>query len=175
MQKNSDLIIESDDIKISLAKCADYLDGINKDAASALDKVLEVIAEDIPGRYGPISQFDRLKHSEQVYNTKSTDPKQEKAKRNMNPSVKPFGLSGRQLQTRYCPDHNGVQTTRIGERTYQCPLDKKVYNYETGYTDYKGEHVPGGSIAQQTPGSSDYFATPSRIFDTRDNLMNPLV
>jgi len=96
-------------------------------------------------------------------------------KRNDEHSVKGFGESGSHLNTRYCPDHHGVQTSRIGERVYQCSLDKKIYNYETGYTNYKGENIPGGSVAHQTPESSDYFAAPSRIFDSRENLMNPIV
>ena len=175
LKENTDIIKNSDDTRIVLAKCADYLDGRSKDASDILDRVLKIAIEDISGRYGPIGQFDRLKHSEQVYNTKSPDQEQQKRKRNDEPSVKGFGEMGITLNTRYCPDHNGVQSVRIGERTYQCPLDKKIYNYETGYTNYKGENIPGGSVANQTPESSDYFAAPSRIFDSRDSLMNPIV
>jgi hypothetical protein len=76
------------------------------------------------------------------------------------------------LSTRYCPDHNGVQAVRISERVYQCPIDGKIYNYETGYTNYKGQKVPGGSIAAQTPTTSDFGGIPMRIYDSRQNILN---
>ena len=76
------------------------------------------------------------------------------------------------LSTRYCPDHIGTQTVRISERVYQCPLDGKVYNYEVGYKNYKGEQVPGGSIAAQTPSTSDYGGIPMRIYDSRQTILN---
>lgn len=174
---DADIVNNLDNTKVALAKCADYMDETdNKVASDLIDEALVILADkDIPGRYGPIGEFDRLKHSEQVYNTESPDMKQEKRKRNDEPSVKGFGTMGPYLKTRYCPDHNGVQTQRIGESVYQCPLDKKVYNYETGYTNYKGEHIPGGSVSHQTPATSDYFAVPSRVFDSRENLMNPII
>jgi hypothetical protein len=76
------------------------------------------------------------------------------------------------LSTRYCPDHNGVQAIRISERVYQCPIDGKVYNYETGYTNYKGQQVPGGSIAAQTPTTTDFGGIPMRIYDSRQTILN---
>lgn len=76
------------------------------------------------------------------------------------------------LSTRYCPDHNGTQAIRISERVYQCPIDGKVYNYETGYKNYKGQQVPGGSIAAQTPSTSDYGGIPMRIYDSRQTILN---
>lgn len=76
------------------------------------------------------------------------------------------------LSTRYCPDHNGVQATRISERIYQCPIDGKVYNYETGYTNYRGQQVPGGSIAAQTPTTTDFGGIPMRIYDSRQSVLN---
>lgn len=76
------------------------------------------------------------------------------------------------LSTRYCPDHNGVQAIRISERIYQCPIDGKVYNYEVGYTNYQGQKVPGGSIAAQTPTSSDFGGIPMRVYDSRQTILN---
>jgi hypothetical protein len=76
------------------------------------------------------------------------------------------------LSTRYCPDHNGVQAIRISERIYQCPIDGKIYNYETGYTNYKGQQVPGGSIAAQTPTSTDFGGIPMRVYDSRQTILN---
>lgn len=72
------------------------------------------------------------------------------------------------LSSRYCPDHSGVQIQRIGEHTYQCEMDKKIYNYETGYTLLSGDKVPGGSVDLQTPPS---VVEPNAQFDTRDSRL----
>lgn len=76
------------------------------------------------------------------------------------------------LSTRYCPDHNGVQAIRISERTYQCPIDGKVYNYETGFTNYKGQKIPGGNVSAQTQTTSDYGGIPMVIYDNRHSVLN---
>lgn len=76
------------------------------------------------------------------------------------------------LSSRYCPDHRGVQAIRLDDQTYQCPIDGKMYNYETGYTDYDGQRVPGGSIAAQTPTTSNYGGIPIQVYDSRSNVLN---
>jgi len=76
------------------------------------------------------------------------------------------------LSSRYCPDHRGTQAVRIAEHIYQCPLDGKVYNYEAGYVNYKGQAVVGGSVAEQTPPTSDFGGIPMRIYDSRQNILN---
>lgn len=68
------------------------------------------------------------------------------------------------LSTRYCPDHPGVQTTRIGDYIWQCELDKKIYDFQTGFTLLNGRKVPGGDIQNQTPKEQPYY---SAMFDTR--------
>ncbi len=73
------------------------------------------------------------------------------------------------LSARCCPDHAGAQMARIGEHQFQCSLDKKVYNYEMGYTTEKGEKVPGGSVAFQT---DQMMAEPHNMFDTRETRLN---
>ena len=80
----------------------------------------------------------------------------------------------RGLSTRYCPDHNGVQTVRVSERVYQCPMDGKVYNYETGFTDYKGQNVPGGSVAAQTSTTADFGGVPMVMYDNRHSVLNKI-
>lgn len=72
------------------------------------------------------------------------------------------------LSTRYCPDHPGAQIARVGEHVYQCELDKKVYNYETGFDLNNGSKVPGGDVAQQTQGLDIPFHA---IFDTREGRL----
>lgn len=72
------------------------------------------------------------------------------------------------LSTRYCPDHPGVQISRIGEQMWQCELDKKAYNFETGFELNNGAKVPGGDINQQTQTTEiPYHA----IFDTREGRL----
>lgn len=76
------------------------------------------------------------------------------------------------LSTRYCPDHRGVQAIRIAEKVYQCPIDGKKYDYEMGYENYKGQKIPGGSVAAQTPATSDFGGIPMRIWDSRSDVLN---
>lgn len=72
------------------------------------------------------------------------------------------------LSTRYCPDHPGVSLIRIGDGIDQCNLDKKIYNYESGYTLNNGSKVPGGSVSQQTQHLNiPYYS----IFDTRGDRL----
>lgn len=72
------------------------------------------------------------------------------------------------LSTRYCPDHPGVQIARVGEHMWQCELDKKSYNFETGFELNNGAKVPGGEVNQQTQAVSiPYHA----IFDTREGRL----
>jgi hypothetical protein len=78
------------------------------------------------------------------------------------------------LSTRYCPDHVGVQAARISEHIYQCPLDGKVYNYEVGYVNYQGQRVLGGSVAEQTPATSDFGGIPMQVYDSRQNVLNSI-
>ena len=72
------------------------------------------------------------------------------------------------LSTRTCPDHPGAQMGRVGEHVYQCELDKKTYNYETGFELNNGSKVPGGDVAQQTQGLDIPFHA---IFDTREGRL----
>jgi hypothetical protein len=73
------------------------------------------------------------------------------------------------LNTRYCPDHPGVQIGRVGEHMWQCEMDKKTYNFESGYELNDGTKVPGGDVALQTSNTLNvpYHA----IFDTREGRL----
>jgi hypothetical protein len=70
------------------------------------------------------------------------------------------------LNTRTCPDHPGAQMARVGEAMWQCALDKKVFNYITGYTTERGEKVRGQYIGSQPP---EFDVHPSGLFDTRED------
>lgn len=72
------------------------------------------------------------------------------------------------LSSRYCPDHAGAQIARVGEHMWQCDLDKKVYNYETGFTLENGNKVPGGDVSQQT---QNLNVPNHAIFDTREGRL----
>jgi hypothetical protein len=72
------------------------------------------------------------------------------------------------LSTRTCPDHPGAQIARVGEHTWQCDLDKKIYNYDTGFTLANGAKVPGGDVANQT----QHLSEPAHaIFDSREGRL----
>ena len=82
--------------------------------------------------------------------------------------VKEMNILEAPLSSRYCPDHPGTQIARIGEHMWQCELDKKTYNYETGFTLNNGNKVPGGDVASQTQGPNiPYYA----IFDSRESRL----
>ena len=85
-----------------------------------------------------------------------------------SPVYKEFRPMEAPLSTRTCPDHPGAQIARIGESTWQCALDHKVYNYDTGFTTLKGDKVPGGSVSEQTP---KYHDEGHQMFDTRDGRL----
>ena len=74
-----------------------------------------------------------------------------------------FGLS-----SRYCPDHPGAQVARVGEHQWQCSLDKKVYNFDTGFTMANGNKVPGGDVSEQTKLPMNES---NNIFDTRESRL----
>jgi hypothetical protein len=73
------------------------------------------------------------------------------------------------LSSRYCPDHPGTQIARVGEHMWQCEMDKKTYNFETGFELNNGSKVPGGDVAQQTQGLNIPFHA---IFDTREGKLS---
>lgn len=132
-----------------LVKFANFLDDQN--AYSLADKVTEVAV--------------LIKHA---YIPKMRGTNVEKKETPIQPT------NESSLSTRYCPDHIGIQAIRVAEYVYQCPIDGKIYDYKSGYMNYKGQRVPGGSISEQTPTSSDYGGIPMRIYDGRQNVINTL-
>lgn len=86
--------------------------------------------------------------------------------------VKEFRPMEAPLNTRTCPDHPGAQMARVAENTYQCSLDKGIYNYQNGYTTMRGNKVPGGDVSTQTQALHD---RPNEFtsFETRESKLNP--
>jgi hypothetical protein len=82
--------------------------------------------------------------------------------------TKEYRILEHALSTRTCPDHPGAQIARVGEGMWQCELDKKTYNFQTGFTMENGTKVPGGDVANQNVNSNDVS---SSIFDTRDERL----
>jgi hypothetical protein len=75
------------------------------------------------------------------------------------------------LKNRYCPDHAGAQISRVSENDWQCAMDGKIYNYETGFTLLNGDKVPGGDVSGQS--HLQQHMTDHQVFDedTRENRM----
>ena len=59
----------------------------------------------------------------------------------------------------------------VGEGTYQCSLDKKIFDFKEGYKNANGKSVPGFNVADQNKidnSNIDFKAN----FDTREGRMN---
>lgn len=85
-----------------------------------------------------------------------------------SPMFKEYRIMENPLSTRTCPDHAGGLLARVGENMWQCQMDKKVYNWNIGFTNEKGEKIPGGDVANQTP---QFHPEPHAIFDTRESRL----
>ena len=126
----------------------------------------EMAKEAAPKKSENVDPYDSKKHNEMQVR----QPKKEK-KEVEEHHVAPYQAHNSTLSIRNCPVHIGVPVARIGEHTYQCSLDGEIFNWETGWTGADGEVHPGGSVAAQTPQSTEY-AIPSRIFDSREKILN---
>ena len=146
-----------------------------KKMASVLDEILLTIAAP-PGAVKAAADREELRIAElrKKYHQpreelqamdKTSDSLRAIDKSNM---IKEYRIMEHPLNTRYCPDHPGAQISRVGEHVWQCELDKRTYNFETGYQLQSGEKVPGGDVAQQTQSVSTPFHA---IFDTREGRL----
>lgn len=165
----------------SLAELASALDesGIEElqKQASVLDELLLTIAAP-PNAYAEklTANNDRLEELKKKYQdiNKELSDKNKTADAakiiEKSPAMKEYKLEDQPLQTRYCPIHYGAPMTRVGENEFQCSLDKKIFNYEVGYTLDDGTKVPGGSVQNQ----SNMILTPTfhNIFDSREGRLN---
>jgi hypothetical protein len=90
-----------------------------------------------------------------------------------SPMFKEYRIQEAPLSTRSCPDHAGALLARVGaamdgSSVWQCQLDKRTYNFNTGFTNEKGDKIPGGEVQEQTP---KYHTQPHAIFDTREDRL----
>lgn len=88
-------------------------------------------------------------------------------------SIKEYRPLETSLSTRYCPDHPGTSIMRVGDYTYQCPLDKKMYPWREGFTTMKGNKVPGTDVQSQTQALGDRKLEEMH-FTTREGRLNNL-
>lgn len=176
-QPESNLTAEALDELAELATSFDESDDENlKRTASVLDELLLTIAA--PPSYAASfkeAEDRKIDGLRQQYESPSEVleevNKVADAKKDIenSPYNKEYRIMEHSLSTRGCPDHAGAQMARVGEGMWQCDLDKKVYNYQAGYTDEKGNKVPGGDVAAQTPNDRPEAHS---IFDTRESRLN---
>lgn len=116
-------------------------------------------AEDREDDYGKATE----EHKEDMMASEAADA--------FKDTVKEYRPLETSLSMRYCPDHPGTQMSRIADDTYQCSLDKKIYNWKEGFTSMKGNKVPGGDVARQTQSLGDR-SLEQMHFSTRENKLN---
>lgn len=75
------------------------------------------------------------------------------------------GLPGSTLSARTSPDNPGVMMLRVEDGVYQDILTKKVYDFNKGWVDDKGNKHPGGSVSNQTALYNQYLFAP-QIFES---------
>lgn len=167
---------ESIDGMADLASALDSSGDLNlKKQASVIDELLLTIAAP-PNAFASRKDLEdnRLEELKKKYE----NPRKQLEKTNKiadsekaidkSKFTKQYNILEAPLSTRYCPDHAGTQISRIGEHMWQCELDKKTYNFETGFELNNGSKVPGGDVSQQT--QSLNVPTHS-IFDTREGRL----
>lgn len=142
--------------EISAAFDASGDDGLMKQA-SVIDELLMTIAA-APGAFTTRQSYldAEIDEARQKFLDRDRKPTRdekkiadaEKAIENSG-AFKNYRVLEAPLQSRSCPDHAGSPMARIAEATYQCSLDKKIYNFEAGYTLETGAVVPGSSVSNQ--------------------------
>jgi len=117
----------------------------------------------------------REKSLERPYNFPSEeldrDIKSAEAVKAIKDTIKEYRPMETALSTRYCPDHPGTSVMRVADDTYQCPLDKSIYNYREGFTTMKGNKVPGTDVQNQTQNLGDRNLEEMN-FSTRESKLN---
>ena len=174
--EESNLTAEAIDELAEMATAFDESGDPNlKRTASVLDELLLTIS-------APANFANNYKQAEDnkidVLKKKYEDPRIELEEKNKiadsrkaidaSPYNKEYRIMEHALSARCCSEHAGVPLVRVGEGMWQCEMDKKVFNYEAGYTTDKGEKVPGGSVANQF----DYNSENQNIFDNREERLN---
>ena len=131
-----------------------FADGKAEQLKQAQENRLDVLKDKYENTKKQLDEVNKVKESAQLIDK--------------SPIYKEYRCNEAPLSTRSCPDHAGAQLARVGENMWQCQMDKKVYNWQTGFTNERGDKVPGGDVANQTPLE---YPNPAPIFDTRDSRL----
>jgi hypothetical protein len=142
--------------------------------ASVIDELLLTIAVPPSGVYDKKAEQKKIDEIKKKYE----NPRKELEEANKiadsrkgidkSQMTKEYRVMEAPLTTRYCPDHAGAQIARVGENMWQCEMDKKIYNYESGFELNNGSKVPGGDVANQT---QSVVVPTHAIFDTREGRL----
>lgn len=165
----------------TLANIAEAFDrsdnpGLQKQA-HVIDEILLTIAaspDAFSTRQGVIDAQINDAREKFIVNQKKTNSAEEKkiadAKEAIEESgaTKNYRVLEHSLSSRGCPDHAGTPLSRVAENSWQCALDGKVYDYQSGFTLENGDVVPGSSVMNQN--ALDYYPEFS-MFDTREGRM----
>lgn len=166
----------------SIQEIANLASALDASGDPALQKQASVLDELLLGVAAPQGAYKAAKAAEdyrlEELKKKYENPRKELAETHKFSEIekaidkskmtKHYAILEAPLSTRYCPDHAGVQIARVGEHVWQCEMDKKTYNFETGFELNNGSKVPGGDVAQQTQGLS---VPTHAIFDTREGRL----
>ena len=114
------------------------------------------------------SEAMKIEKLKALYNQKNSfDAKKADVKKAFDdsPKTKVYRPLEAPLSTRYCPDHPGTSLIRLEDHVFQCSLDKKIYDFDAGFTTLNGNKVPGGGVEYQTGGDRPVF---ENSFSTRE-------
>jgi hypothetical protein len=174
-QQDSSLTPESIEEIAEIANAFDQSeDNSLKRTASVLDEILLTIGSDPSAlKKMKIAEEERIDALKKKYEELKNEPEAKKiadASKAIQSSSynKEYRIMEHHLSTRHCPDHAGVPVRRVGDSSWQCSLDKKIYDYANGYTNLKGEKIPGGDVGNR--GEADMSGIHS-AFDTREGRL----
>lgn len=166
--KLASILDQSEDV--SLAKVASVLDEILLTIAKPKNAIESIkLAEE--------SEIEKLRIK---YKTPSPDlftignEKKEKLTeeytKEIEDKIKKYKPNEAPLSARTCPDHQSIMLQRVGDHTVQCPLDRKIYNYDAGYTLMDGSVVPGSAVQGQTDFSNSSDSQHVSFSNRQDKL-----
>lgn len=181
-RKDSDLAVDLE----NTANLAEAFDNSGDESlgklASVLDEILLTIGapkgENYNFKAAEEAELDKLRSKYRADSSKfygvgkeRTDKIADEANKVVEQKVKQYKPNEHALSTRYCPEHFGTSVIRIADSTWQCPLDKKIYNYESGFKLEDGSQVPPGSVSQQNQNMADNVEQHLN-FSTRSEILN---
>jgi len=148
----------------------DLLIAMGQSSVTALKKAEESEIEKLRKKYRDMKGNAFKAFGDQTPAENEQRAFQEEAKKAIDAKVKKYRPLEAPLMTRQCPDHPGTPLIRISDGVGQCPITKKIYDFNSGFVTMNGDKVPGTSMANQN--KLDYTAQDSMSFATRDGILN---